>query len=79
MATTSVHRLNDVMDELEEATAELWVSWRQCFCGGEGASRRRWLGVNGGGSGRRNGRCGKRTRVNESELGGQKDVASCGG
>ena len=37
------------------------------------------LGVNGGGGGCRGGCCGKRRRVNESELGGQKDVASSGG
>ena len=70
MATTLVHWLNDMVDELEEATVELWDSWRQRISGGEGARRRRWLSVNGGGGGYRGGRCGKRRRVNESELGG---------
>ena len=38
------------------------------------------LDNNGGGGGCRGGRCGKRRRVNESELGGQKDMATeaCG-
>ena len=29
MATTLVCRLNGEVDELEEATMELWVSWRR--------------------------------------------------
>ena len=51
MDTTLVLRLNGKVAELEEATVELWVSWRQRFHGGEGARRRRVLGVNGGGGG----------------------------
>ena len=39
VATTLVLRLNSEVDELEEATVELWVSWRQRISGGEGARR----------------------------------------
>ena len=35
VTTTSVHRPNDVMDELEEAMIELWANWRWRLCGGE--------------------------------------------